>query len=160
MNIKKHITKKVIGIGLVAGLVLGAGGAAFAYLSGTGSGTGGAVTATAGSINITDNSSGLADLGPGVAAQNVTLYLGNPSGTSLYVPTVTVTLNTGNPSCTASNYEINGTQYTGPVALPYGAEVAAGVTATWTNAYNIAFDDLPTPQACSGVAVGIAYSIP
>ena len=33
MNIKKHISKKVVGIGLAAGLVLGAGGAAFAYFT-------------------------------------------------------------------------------------------------------------------------------
>ncbi len=117
-------------------------------------------TVTASAINITDNSGSLAALGPDEARQNVTLQLGNPGVTSVYVPSVTVTLTTSSGACNATNYEIDGTQYSSPVVLPYGQNVAAGVTATFTNAYDIAFDNLPTPQACSGVSVTMTYSIP
>ena len=158
---KKFLNKKVIGIGLAAGLLLGAGGAAFAYFLGSGSGTGQATTANSAPINITDNSGSLAALGPGVSAQNVTLYLDNTASASQYVTSVTVTLTTSNEgACPASNYEINGTQYGSPVTLPYGGEIAPGST-TWSNAYNIAFYDVNSNQsACEGLQVGLSYTIP
>ena len=48
MNMKRFMNKKVVAIGLAAGMTLGAAGAAFAYFTSTGTGNG---TATAGSAS-------------------------------------------------------------------------------------------------------------
>ncbi len=47
MNMKRFMNKKVVAIGLAAGMTLGAAGAAFAYFTTTGSGTGSATTGSA-----------------------------------------------------------------------------------------------------------------
>ena len=67
MNMKRFMNKKVVAIGLAAGLTLGAAGAAFAYftaLDGSGTGTAGrlAVRPTNGLIMVTSTTTSL-DLG-------------------------------------------------------------------------------------------------
>ena len=65
MNMKRFMNKKVVAIGLAAGITLGAAGAAFAYFTATGSGTG------TGSVGLASNWS----VGPVVLA-GTTIYPG------------------------------------------------------------------------------------
>jgi hypothetical protein len=52
MNMKRFMNKKVVAIGLAAGLTLGAAGAAFAYFTANGSGTGTGTVGLAGTWNV------------------------------------------------------------------------------------------------------------
>ena len=47
MNMKRFMNKKVVAIGLAVGLTLGAAGAAFAYFTSSGNGTGSATVGSA-----------------------------------------------------------------------------------------------------------------
>ena len=52
MNIRRFMSKKVIAIGVAAGIALGGGGAAFAYFLGSGSGSGSGQTGSASALTI------------------------------------------------------------------------------------------------------------
>ncbi len=64
MNMKRFMNKKVVAIGLAAGLTLGAAGAAFAYFTSTGTGTGSATTGTASQFTVTPTADTSGDLVP------------------------------------------------------------------------------------------------
>jgi hypothetical protein len=62
-----------------------------------------------------------------------------------------------NKTCAATNYDINGTQYSGPVSLTAPGEIAASKTATET--YKIGFYDETTDQSdCEGATVTMTYA--
>ena len=64
MNLKRLLSKKVVAIGLAAGIAIGGGGAAFAYFTSTGSGTGSAQTGSASALTISQVGAGYDSLIP------------------------------------------------------------------------------------------------
>ncbi len=157
MNIKKHIGKKVVGIGLVAGLVLGAGGAAFAYFDGGGTGTGTAVTGTANGVTIT----GTVDtppLYPDNTGHTVTFAVDNPNSGNAYIGAITLTGVTSNDTgCNTFLADYGTGQFT-MGAVTVDGEVGPGTTdlgqtgtLTWTDeAYNQA--------ACADVTMTFTFT--
>jgi hypothetical protein len=85
--VKRFRTKKVMTVVLAGAIVLGGAGAALAYFTSSGSGTGTtSVGIAASNLSITDNSSSLTPLLPGSPAQDVTVTVTNESTTqSAYV---------------------------------------------------------------------------
>lgn len=149
--------------------VLGMAGGAFAYWTNSGSGTGSATAGkvTANSITVTDDSANLNDLGPGVADQNISVTFANNDGFSEWVTNVQVTLTVtplSGKTCDASNYEINGTQYTAPVTLPIGHELTplgtSNASYTAMDLYKLGFNDEASSNqdGCQGATVNIAYA--
>ena len=75
MNIKRFMSKKVVAIGLAAGITLGLGGAAFAYFTAGGTGTANAAVGTSGTWGIVQDGSatGLMYPGEGSSVVNYTI---------------------------------------------------------------------------------------
>lgn len=119
---KRFMNKKVVAIGLAAGLTLGVGGAAFAYFSSTGSGTGQASTGSSAGLDIsqTGGSSDVTNLLPGGSAQTIHYSVKNNTTSAETVGQVTVAVtgvtsgsltgtdSQGNPitPCSTSYYHI------------------------------------------------------
>lgn len=143
-----------------AALVLGGTAAAFAYWSAGGSGAGTGATGT--TVAITANqTSTVANMGPGDSAQPLSGKFNNPNSGPVYVTSVTasiasVTQATGAPTgtCDATDYTL-----AAPV-MPVGLEVAAGnAQGAWGGA-TIKFNNKNQPQdACKGATVNIDYLI-
>ena len=79
---KRFMNKKVAAIGLAAGLALGVAGAAFAYFSGSGAGTGSAQTGSVTTTDLAITSTTPTGLLPGGPVGNITLTITN-NGTGL-----------------------------------------------------------------------------
>lgn len=138
MNMKRFMNKKVVAIGLAAGITLGAAGAAFAYFTTTGTGTGAASTGSATALTITQTNPTVGGLVPGGPAATIDLSIHNGSATSQAVGPVTVAVNAvtsgtlsgtdslGNPIGACST-----TWYTTTPSVNVGV-IAAGDTATTT----------------------------
>jgi hypothetical protein len=126
---KRFMNKKVAAIGLAAGLVLGGAGAAFAYFSaqGNGSGTGLTGSTTAWTVNSPIPTGG--PLYPNVGAETFGFTVTNNSNGSQGLNAVTATVSPHNANCLASWYD---------VAIDAGT--AAPTTATETYALPINID--------------------
>ena len=117
MNMKRFMNKKVVAIGLAAGLTLGAAGAAFAYFTTSGSGNG---TATVGStsndwaVSNVAYSSGPLALFPGVSGDSTMQTWGfkitNSTTGALGLQNVTVTVEQSSLTggCEASWFQVDG----------------------------------------------------
>lgn len=150
MAMNKFSMKKKILAATAALLV--SGGAAFAYWSSVGSGTGAAGTGTNQSVivNQTNTVSGLA---PGLAAQPLSGNFHNPNPGPVYVSAVTaVVTGTDKTGCTASDYTIAGT-------AAVDAEVPAGSGVGAWSGLTIQFNNKAVNQdACKNAAVSISYT--
>ena len=114
MSKSKFSSKRVLVIGIVAALVVGGGGAAFAYWSSTGSGTGAAETGTSTAFTVTSSAPTGAALVPGGTAQNVAFSVANPSGGPLTFASLVVTVAESDGSvwndvagCSAADYTVS-----------------------------------------------------
>jgi hypothetical protein len=88
---KRFMNKKVIAIGLAAGLTLGIAGAAFAYFSDTGSGTGSGATGSPSTFTIAqDSSTPATGLTPGGPTDQIAYTVTNPNTGFQKVGAVTV----------------------------------------------------------------------
>ena len=127
----KFTKKKKIALAMAA-LVLGTGGAAFAYWTAGGSGTGEATTATTTSTLTAVQTSTVT-----ASISSVTKAAGAPAGT-----------------CDATDYALAG------ATMTVGHEVAAGSGVdAWTGA-TLKFNNKATAQdACKGATVNLAYTI-
>jgi hypothetical protein len=105
---KRFISKKAIAVGLAAGLALGVSGAAIAYWTQGGSGTGTASTGTTTDVTVNQTST-VADLYPGGPAQALSGDFDNPNPGEVYVGTVTASLGTLPAGCVAADFDIQGT---------------------------------------------------
>ncbi len=85
MNMKRFMNKKVAAIGLAAGLALGAAGAAFAYFTTSGTGSGTENAGTAGTVSL---SATFGAIVPGDGGQTVTISATNNNATSATITTV------------------------------------------------------------------------
>jgi hypothetical protein len=151
---KRRATKVVA---LTAALVV-TGGAAFAWWTAGGSGTGSASTGNVGALTVVQTSS-ITGLAPGLSAQTLSGTFQNPNSGPVYVTSVSVTISSvvkavGAPAgtCDATDYVITGS----PLAI--GAEVLADDSSTWSGP-QIAFVNKASNQdGCKGATVNLAYS--
>ena len=118
----------------VAAALVVAGGAAFAYWTAGGSGTGSASTGSVSALTVVQTSV-VTGLTPGTPAQTLSGTFNNPNTGPVYVSSVSVSISSvvkavGAPAgpCTAADYVITGS----PLAI--GAEVLANDTSTWSGA--------------------------
>jgi hypothetical protein len=77
VNIKRFMSKKVVAIGLAAGITLGLGGAAFAYFTASGSGTANASVGDTGTWGITQDGPASGSMYPGQGSSTVTYTITN-----------------------------------------------------------------------------------
>jgi hypothetical protein len=152
MILMRRPTKKTVAVAGVAGLLLVGGGAAYAYWTNTGSGTGEATTGSNASI-VVNQTSTITGLAPGLPAQTLSGNFDNPNTSPVYVTTVTATVTgTDKTGCEATNYTIGG-------SAPVNAEVPAGTGVGSWSGLTIAFNNKPAvnQDACKDAVVSIAY---
>jgi len=154
-------TKKSTAIMVAVVTAVAAGGAAFAYWTAGGSGTGSAATSE-GSANVTVvQTSDVTAMQPGDSAQALSGTFDNPNSGPAYVGTVTASIGgvtkaqdapTG--TCTASDYTLAG------AAMTVNAEVPADDTGTWSGA-TIKFNNKSgvNQNACKGATVNLTYTV-
>jgi hypothetical protein len=85
MNMKRFMNKKVVAIGLAAGITLGGAGAAFAYFTASGSGSGTAAVGNASNVLVvtgTPDGTALTPNGPGSV---ISFTVANPSSQNEYI---------------------------------------------------------------------------
>jgi hypothetical protein len=154
-------TKKTTAIMIAAVTVLAGGGAAFAYWTAGGSGTGTAST-TAATTGVTAvQTSTVTAMQPGDTAQTLAGNFTNPNSAPVYVSTVTASI----ASVTKAGGAVTGTcdasDYTlaSPV-MNVNAEIAPGsAKGAWTGA-TIKFNNKVTSQdQCKGATVNLAYTV-
>jgi len=146
-------TKKTVAVGGVAALVIVGGGAAYAYWTNNGSGTGQATTGSNLSI-VVNQTSTITGLAPGLPAQTLSGNFDNPNTSPVYVTAVTAAVTgTDKTGCDATDYTIGG-------SAPVNAEVAAGTAVGSWSGLTIAFNNKPATNqdACKDAVVTIAYT--
>ena len=156
-TMKKNKRRGTKVVALAAALVL-AGGAAFAWWTAGGSGTGSASTGSVSALTVVQTSS-ITGLAPGLPAQTLSGTFQNPNSGPVHVTSVSVSVASvvkavGAPAgtCDATDYVITGS----PLAI--NAEVLADDSSTWSGP-QIAFVNKATNQdGCKGATVNLAYS--
>jgi hypothetical protein len=145
-------------VALTAGLVL-AGGAAFAWWTAGGSGTGSATTGNVSALTVVQTST-ISGLAPGLQAQTLSGNFNNPNSGPVYVASVTASIASvtdagGNAitGCDATDYTL------ASATMTVGAEVSSGnAKGAWTGA-TLAFNNKASNQdACKAAVVHLAYS--
>ncbi len=155
-------------IAVVAALGAGAltaGGAAFAYWTSSGSGTGFATTGTAvSSLKITDTTL-ITDMAPGVAAEPISGTIQNTSSTqSQYVNAVTVSIASVTESRASASaypgYTCSAADYTlSSPTMSVGKDLTVGSSPVAFSGATIGFNDLAVDQdACQGATVNLSYT--
>jgi hypothetical protein len=157
-------------------IVLGAGGAAFAYWTSTGSGAGSAKTGTeVSSLAFTDTTN-ITDMAPGIAPETISGSVQNTSATqSAFVNSVTATINTvtetpaelaaygtdgRTPGTSGQAYLCSAADYTiSTTPMSVNKDLAPGDSANFTGA-TIGFNDNASvnQDACQGATVALTYT--
>ena len=145
---------------VVLGVLLVGGGIAFAYWTVTGSGTGTGTTGNNEAITVKQTST-IANLRPGGAAQTLSGNFDNPNPGPAYVTSVTVAIASvtkaqGAPTgtCDATDYTMSNATMSVNAEIPTGNGVGA-----WTGA-TIAFNNkaATNQDACKGATVNFSYT--
>ena len=133
--------------------VLLVGGAAFAYWTNTGAGTGDAATGTNVPV-VVNQTSTVTGMAPGIAAQTLSGNFDNPNAGPVYVASVTAVVSgTDKTGCTAADYTIAGTATVGTeVASGTGKGAWSGLTIQFNNKSGVNQD------ACKNAVVSLAYT--
>lgn len=144
---------------LSAGALVVGGGAAFAYWSTTGTGTGSAATGV-GAANLTiAQTAAPTTMAPGIAAGPITGTVKNNATTSAYVTSVTVAITSVTKAagvtgtCDATDYTL-----TNPV-MSVATDIAAGATVNFSGA-SLGFNNKGTvnQDACKGATLVLGYT--
>ena len=147
---------------LTALAVLGIAGAAFAYWSAGGSGTGSGSTASGTSSLTAIQTTTLDAMYPGDSARTISGNFNNPNSGPVYVNTVTasiasVTKAAGAPAgtCDATDYTLANATMTVNASVPAGSGQGS-----WTGA-TIKFNNKAgtSQDACKGATVNLSYTI-
>jgi hypothetical protein len=151
VNIKRFMSKKVVAIGLAAGVTLGLGGAAFAYFTADGSGNAAASVGTAGTWGVVSNGQAVGLMYPG-------------QGTSTDGFTIT-NLGNGNQAIAASGdlvASVTADPTTGDVVS--NGSVVSGCLANWfmpvVGTPSVAYGTSIAPSATESVNVTVTMSDP
>ncbi len=154
------IGRRGIVLGVVISLV--AAGAAFAYWTAGGSGTGTASTGGAQTALVANQTGTLTAMYPGDTAQTISGNFDNPNSGPSYVNTVTVSIASVTKAaaapagtCDATDYTLAGATMTVNNEVPTGTGKGAFTGAT------LKFNDKATTNqdACKGATVNLAYAI-
>src|SRR4051794_10051762 len=140
-------------LALMVTVLVTSAGAAFAYWTAGGSGTGSANTGTSSPITAVQTTT-VSAMAPGDAAQPLSGNFNNTNSGPVYVATVTASISSVTTAsgvtgtCDASDYTLTG------ASMAVGAEVASGTgKGTWTGA-SIKFNNKATNQdACKSATV-------
>jgi hypothetical protein len=155
----KLTKKRALVVGAVA--VLAIAGAAIAYWTAGGSGSGTASVAGAQSALTANQTTTLTAMYPGDTAQTISGDFDNPNPGPIFVSTVTASISSvtkavGAPAgtCDATDFTLANTVMTVNASVPAGT--AQG---SWTGA-TIKFNNKATNQdACKGATVNLSYAI-
>jgi len=151
-------TKRNLSIAAITVVLIGAGGAAFAFWTAGGTGTGSAATGDNDDL-VVNQLSVVSDMGPGVDPQALSGDFDNANDGPTYVATVTASIASVTPVggnvCAASNYTI-----LNPVAT-VGTEIPAGEGVGAWSGPSIQFVNSTTvnQDGCKGATVNLAYAI-
>jgi len=145
---RKFSKKQVIVGGIAAAAIAVGGGAAFAYWTSGGTGSGSAKTGTSTGFTVTVDANTQADLSPNGPTDLVGYHILNTgSGTEYATSATPSVVDTSNPLCDASNFEIASNDF-----------VAGPITSGSTANYNVGvkmFDTGLNQDACQGVTVNV-----
>jgi hypothetical protein len=154
----KNIKRRTKILALTAALVL-AGGAAFAFWTAGGSGTGSATTGDVTALTVVQTSA-VTGLAPGLPAQTLSGKFNNPNSGPVHIATVTasiasVTDGAGNAitGCDSSDYTLANATMTVNADIPAGTAQGA-----WTGATLAFFNKASNQDACKNAVVHLAYS--
>ena len=155
-KIKNH--KKIAALGAIA--LLMAGGAAYAYWTTAGAGTGSATTASTTPLVVNQTNGAITNLSPAGPAQALSGTFDNPNTGVIPVAGVTATIGTvtgpnitGPLPCDATDYVIAGTSTIG------GSPLAAGNgVGTWSGLTIAMLDAVGNQDGCKGATVPIVYT--
>jgi hypothetical protein len=146
---------KVVAVAAIVGLI--GSGAAYAYWTTTGSGTGSATTGTNSPV-IVNQTSTITGMYPGQAAQPLSGDFTNPNDGPAYVTAVTAAGYTIDAAHLTDGCLADGNYTLGGTAL-VGAEVPAGTNVGAWSGLTIRMDNLGTNQdACKDAIVTITYA--
>jgi len=155
---KRFMNKKVAAIGLAAGLALGAAGAAFAYFTSTGDGTGSASVGSSTAWNVAVTSDSSNSLLPGSGSETLSYTVTNESSGAQALNAITPTIKADSSGdvyaqgvavagCKASWFTVvsNGDQ-----SPAFGTSISSQGTTTGT--VTVTMQDSGTPQDnCQGI---------
>jgi len=167
MHIKRFMSKKVVAIGLAAGVTLGIGGAAFAYFTAGGTGTGSATTGSSSAMTLVqDTTINTAQLVPGYGAQTITGHQYNSAGTTEYVGAVTPSISSATVWQQLNGYTCSASDYTLTPSVAAGDEAVGPSGTQPTGSSNdfslgtIAFNDKTTTDqdACQGQVLVLSFN--
>jgi hypothetical protein len=163
VNIKRFMSKKVVAIGLAAGITLGLGGAAFAYFTASGSGSAAASVGTTGTWGVVSSgpASGSMYPGQGTSTDGFTitnLGNGNQAIASAGGLIATVTADPANGEVVSGGSDVAGCFATwfvptvGTPSVAYGTSIAPN--AMETVSVNVTMTDPAgvSQDACEGVS--------
>jgi hypothetical protein len=157
MSIKRFMNKKVVAIGLAAGITLGGAGAAFAYFTTTGSGSGGTTAGSASAVTLHAAIAG--NIVPGDGGQAVTFTADNSNSGAQEVRTisfvsVTSTDTTCNDFLTANTGQFSMTDVTSNTDVP-GSSSNVSLNGTGTLVWT---DEAYAQNACAGAPLTLNVS--
>ena len=152
----KFTKKKKIAALTTALVVVGTGGAAFAYWTNSGTGAGTAATGTNVGITVNQTSS-ISAMYPGEAARTLSGNFTNTNAGSTYVTAVQATgfsidATSLAAGCTAASYTLGG-------SAPVAAQVANGTGGSWTG-LTLTMNNLPATNQdpCKNATVTVSYT--
>lgn len=144
--------KSVVAAVAVTSVVALGGGAAYAFWTTSGSGTGSAGVGADAAITVVQTS-GVSGLGPGSPAQNLSGTFTNPNNYPVTATNLTASVTaTGNAGCDAADFLIGGT-----ASLP--TSVAVDDTSVWSG-LNVSMTNTAANQnACKNATLTISYTV-
>lgn len=157
MNMKRFMNKKVVAIGLAAGITLGGAGAAFAYFTSNGTGTQDVPGAVGSSSSVTVTNISVSGLVPGGPAEPV-LYKFTNGGLDQNFGTASVAVNsiTGSAGCTLALADLS----TANSASAVGEVSAnASFTSSTSTEPTITMNDNGNQDTCQGATVNLTVTI-
>ena len=148
-------SKKILAGAAIVGLV--SSGAAYAYWTNLGSGTGSATTGTNSAITVVQTASSVV-LQPGGDSSTLSGTFLNPNTSPVYVHDVTATLDsvtgggTGTGACTVADYALT------TATITINAEVLADDTSTWTGIQVRMLNAVTNQDKCKGATINVTYA--
>ena len=143
---KRFMSRKVAVVGIAVGLTLGLSGAAFAYFTSIGSGSGSATVGV--STGIVLSSPSVGPLYPGAVATSVTVTINNPGTATERVGTISGVVTTQG-GCLGSWFTV--------ASISYNASVAGGLSPTAPT--TVALTEAGVNQdACQNQTMAIVWS--
>lgn len=153
----KTTSKRILAVGLPLALVA-VTGAAVAYWTSNGTGSGTAATNAAAAALTVTQASAPTNMAPGVTPGAITVTVANPGPNSVKANQVVVSISSVTPvgagSCSAADYVLAGETMTAGAA-----DLAAGSSTTFSGA-TLGFNNSPTTDqnGCKGATVNLSYA--